>query len=186
MAQKYTICTVKELVDMLAKEMPEDRLDFVKFPEVCFSIIESSQKNDEPEVVASGAEGWYGIHRIDTEFDDDELTLCANYFGGGSPTFCYIFEGCSEKEIKQSLSSTITGTLMSEGNVNADTLLVVDITDFEKSNYNVMIEYGGEAYYTVEAISEKEAKAKARQLFKKEGASAYKKNLHYIKYDILL
>lgn len=76
--------------------------------------------------------------------------------------------------------------MISEGNVNAGTLLVVDITDFEKSNYNVMVEYGGEAYYTVEATSEKEAKEKARQLFEKEGASVYKKNVHYVKYDILL
>lgn len=131
---KYTICTVKELVDTLAKKIPENRFDFVKFPEVCFSIIDYSQKNDEPEVVASGAEGWYGIHRIDTGFDDDELTLCANYFGGGSPTFCYIFEGCPKKEIKNSLFSAITGTLMSEGHVNSNTLLVVEITGNEKCN----------------------------------------------------
>ena len=100
------------------------------FSPVTFSYLgEGYNGETEPEVIASGAEGWYGIHRIDTGFDDDDLTLCANYYGGGSPHFCYLYEGCSEKEIENGISRIIQGALQLESpHINNQTMLVAEIS----------------------------------------------------------
>ena len=111
---------------------PQRIVGETEFAPVNFSVLSCGYDGKtEPEVVASGAEGWYGIRRVDTGFDDDELTLCANYYGGGSPHFGYLYEGCSEKEIESTIFLIIVGTLRSESpNINKDTMLVVQ-TEYE-------------------------------------------------------
>ena len=125
---KTYICTVRELAETIARRILKDKPGETDFSPVCFSVLsEGYDGKTEPEVIASGAEGWYGIRRVDTGFDDDELTLCANYDGGGSPHFGYLYEGCSEKEIESTIFLIIQGTLRAESpNINGQTMLVAE------------------------------------------------------------
>ena len=125
---KTFICTVKELAETIARRILKDKPGETNFSPVSFSVLsEGYDGKTEPEVIASGAEGWYGIRRVDTGFDDDELTLCANYYGGGSPHFGYLYEGCSEKEIESTISMIIQGTLRADSpSINGQTMLVAE------------------------------------------------------------
>lgn len=146
------ICTVKELVETIARRILKNRPGDTDFSPVNFSILsEGYDGKSEPEVVASGAEGWYGIRRVDTGFDDDELTLCANYYGGGSPHFGYLYEGCSEEEIESTIFLIIQGTLRAESpRVNGQTMLVAETYYEATPTIAIVIENGavGTVYCT--------------------------------------
>lgn len=108
---KY-VCTAKELSNMIAKRILTEKPGETDFTTVKFSLLSGGYDGKtEPEVLASGAEGWYGIRKIDTGFDDNGLTLCSNYYGGGYPQFGYFFEGCSEKQIEDTIFLMIVNTL---------------------------------------------------------------------------
>lgn len=114
---KY-ICTPSELAEMLTKRICKKNPGETQFYPVNFSVISGNHAGKtEPEVVASGAEGWYGIRRIDTGFDDDGLTLCCNYYGGGYPRLCYFDRENGDEEIKTQLLTMIYTVLAAGENI---------------------------------------------------------------------
>lgn len=128
---KY-ICTVKEFAETIARRILKDKPGETEFTPVNFSVLSGGYDGKtEPEVVASGAEGWYGIRRVETGFDDEELTLCANYYGGGCPHFGYLYEGCSEEEIVNTVYLIIANTLRDGENEDARTCELIAETCYE-------------------------------------------------------
>lgn len=150
------ICTIKELAQTIAKRINKDRPGETEFNPVSFSwLSEGYDGKMEPVAIASGAEGWYGIRRVDTGFDDDELTLCANYYGGGSPHFGYLYEGCSEEEIESTIFLIIQGTLRAETpHINSQTMVVAQ-TEYE-STPTIAVEMENGAVGTVYCTSRTE------------------------------
>lgn len=145
------ICTIKELAKMIAKRILKNDPGETPFSPVDFSLLsEGYDGNTEPEVVASSAEGWYGIRRVDTGFDDNGLTLCANYYCGCGriPRFCYLYKGCSELENVKVIYQLILGTLRAENPyINSQTMLVVNM-DMEKQYwYAVMSGHDDENWH---------------------------------------
>lgn len=117
--------TLKELATFLSKEVDKNRPGRTKFKSVSFAVDESG--SDDIEYAVSAAEGWYGIHQVETGFDDDEsLTLCCNYYGGGYPFFGHIFEGLGEEGIQHTLLSMMRDALRHGENIrNPDSCRVV-------------------------------------------------------------
>lgn len=117
--------TLKELATFLSKGINKDSPGRTKFKSVSFAVDESG--SDDIEYAVSAAEGWYGIHQVETGFDDDEsLTLCCNYYGGGYPFFGHIFEGLGEEGVQHTLLSMMRDALRRGENIrNPDCCRVV-------------------------------------------------------------
>lgn len=131
---KYMLCTVSELVAELSKGVCKKNAGKSKFKDVNFFVpsayvsVDEYDGNVTLEEIAQNDGGWYGIKAIDTGFNDDEgLTLCADYYGGGSVAFGHLWGECSENEIRSVLKSLIFDTLISgEGTVGDATLLIAE------------------------------------------------------------
>lgn len=125
MKKNKFVGTLKELATLLSEGIDKDRPGRTNFKAVSFAVDESG--SDDIEYAISAAEGWYGVHQVHTGFDDDEaLSLCCNYYGGGYPFFGYIFEGLGEEDIKSTLLSMMRDALKQGENIrNPDSCRVV-------------------------------------------------------------
>lgn len=55
-----------------------------------FAVMDTAAFEETPEDlrrVADYSEGWYGIKKVDTGFDSNELQIVADYYGGGCAAF---------------------------------------------------------------------------------------------------
>lgn len=127
--KKHIVCSIGELAKILAHGVTLTPCK-TNFSPSNFSVITEYHGDEkDPEVIASGAEGWYGIHSIDTKFGDDGLTLCANYYGGGNPAFAYLTEGDGVETIINQISVAIIRALRLEGmRISLDTMLVAEVS----------------------------------------------------------
>ena len=126
--EDYTaICTVGELAEAIKKKISKkyfhpDDIDWTDF-----AVIDA-QPEDVDDAYNS-ANGWYGIRRVDTGFDDYEnLHLCSDWYGGGCPeirTFYCGFE--DDDKVLQKLLDMIKKTLSVDyTGITDDTLLVAE------------------------------------------------------------
>lgn len=130
---KY-VCTAKELAWFIAKSIRQDKPGATEFNPVNFSVLSGGYDGKkEPVVLASETGGWYGIRRVDAGFDDEELTLCCNYYGGGCPHFGYLYQGCSFEEIESTLYLLIANVLKDGEDVKAGEYYLIAETCYEAS-----------------------------------------------------
>lgn len=110
----YYTCTVEELAEMVARRICQQNPGETQFNTVNFSLTDydsTSVIRYTPEEVASDASGWYGIRRIDAGFDDPDLMLCVDYYGGGCASFVHLFDGLTGGEIKEKIQKAMVRTL---------------------------------------------------------------------------
>lgn len=79
---KLAVCTVLELAELLAGSIDTENVKQKRFQNCDFAIID--EDDEDIEYLKSGASGWYGVKKINTDFNSDTLDLIADYYGGGS------------------------------------------------------------------------------------------------------
>lgn len=122
----YYTCTVEELAELVARRICQPNPGETQFNTVNFSLTDydsTSVSRYTPEELASGAEGWYGIRRIDTGFDDPDLMLCVDYYGGGFASFVHLFDGLTGGEMKEKIQKAMVRTLAMGEGLSADDIL---------------------------------------------------------------
>lgn len=105
------VCSITELVDLVVKQINLNDPGTTNFRTVDFAVLDTDTVPEDADLeqVVMDASGWYGIRRIETGFDDPDLTLCANYYSGGIyPSFCHLFSGREEKDVRAEILRLIT------------------------------------------------------------------------------
>lgn len=122
----YYICTIDELAEVIVRQINLPDPGKSRFNPVNFALTDYDDTyiaRYTPEEIASGAEGWYGIRRIDTGFDDPDLMLCVDYYGGGCASFVHLFDGMTGGEMKEQIKTSLIRTLCSGENISAEDVL---------------------------------------------------------------
>lgn len=73
--------------DLARSVLGEKMEDFTPYD---FAVMDTAAFEETPEDlrrVADCSEGWYGIKKVDTGFDSNELQIVADYYGGGCAAF---------------------------------------------------------------------------------------------------
>ena len=66
--------------DLARSVLGEKMEDFTPYD---FAVMDTAAFEETPDC----SEGWYGIKRVDTGFDSNELQIVADYYGGGCAAF---------------------------------------------------------------------------------------------------
>lgn len=85
--------------------------------EIAKNISELFQQNEA---------GVYGIKRIDTGFDNDNLELFADYYGGGNGCYKEIVVGASTEGCVNNIISLLIDTIKFDYLCNENTILIVE------------------------------------------------------------
>ena len=132
--KKKFVCTIWEL----AKRIEADAVryhsshygDKSKVPSYDFAFVDEDEcSHGNEEEIVNNAEGWYGIHVVDTGFDNDDPLYVSDYYGGGAEC-TYLCDDCeiSYNNVKEKICNMIMGTLSMEyDDVQPDWKLVVEM-----------------------------------------------------------
>lgn len=94
-----------------------------------FAVMDTAAFEETPEDlrrIADCSEGWYGIKKIDTGFDSNELQIVADYYGGG----CAAFLSLDPEEDCESAVQYVTDLILQSmcmERCSKDTLLIGQI-----------------------------------------------------------
>lgn len=116
---KLRICDADDLANLVTNRIYKASCQNIPFLPIDFAVIPSTVSTEELslEEIANEVEGWFGIRNFDTGFDDEGLSLCVNYYGGGFPHFCYFdsdyFEEYDEFRALNLIYDTFKSTLFS-------------------------------------------------------------------------
>lgn len=89
--------------DLARSVLGEKMEDFTPYD---FAVMDTAAFEETPEDlrrIADCSEGWYGIKRVDTGFDSNELQIVADYYGGA----VLHFSAWIQKKIVRLPSSTL-------------------------------------------------------------------------------
>ncbi len=89
---KYTICTISEFSRILAKSVWDALCLDSDWHNYDFGLVEDlldEEPDADPEYVASGICGWYGVKYVNTGFD---IVLVSDYYGGGCAEMCLFWD----------------------------------------------------------------------------------------------
>lgn len=120
---KYFKGTVYNLAEELEKYIDWDKHIF---PSCDYAYCPETEGNESNKELADIAEGWCGIHKIDSGFDNtEEIEVVSNYWGGGSGQYAEISE---DYDVAADIVSLIEATLeSSSGFASDDRLLIAEI-----------------------------------------------------------
>lgn len=128
--------TVRELAEYLATNISADDIRMKRFNSVDFSILDeiyTDEELEDLEFIASGANGWYGIHEVDCGFDSTDMVLVSDYYGGGSPQLASIWEEDTTDGLAKTIEMLIIGCLEpSNFGVRYDTRLIIEFSTDEE------------------------------------------------------
>lgn len=120
---KFAACSVKEFVRIISfgivSEKKVYRCDF-------------AERSDETEIslreVAETSKAWFGIERIPSRFDTNDICLYADYYGGGCFEACCIPNDFSEyNHVFPCVMKMILDSMRHNGYVvDANTSLIVE------------------------------------------------------------
>lgn len=118
---KYFKGTVNELAEELEKLIDWDKR---KFPSCNFALCPEEDDMKLHDLWRT-AEHWYGIHKIDSGFDNcDDIEVVSNYWGGGCGQYAELNE---DYDVVSDIIALIEATLDSDGYYDDDCILVADI-----------------------------------------------------------
>lgn len=125
--------TVRELAEVLSRSInPKDVLHS-KFTDCDFAIIDELEMGKPLDDIRRDATGWYGIKRIDTGFDSEDLLLIADYYGGGCAHLSQIWSGLDGYlDVQKEIEGVLLNTLTVQESATLDTGLIVD---FKSGDY---------------------------------------------------
>ena len=133
MTRGLVLGTITEIAKILAED-----IDFKNhtFPACDFATVALSEKEKAEmslEDIYYNAEGWYGIHQINSGFGfenfcSDGIEVVANYWGGGSGFLVELYDGCSPES---DIALAIRRTLERDWSYDSETLLIAEIKDGE-------------------------------------------------------
>lgn len=118
---KYFKGTVNELAEELEK-----LIDWKngKFP-FCNYALCPLEEEKSPLELCLIANHWYGIHKIDSGFDNyDDIEVVSNYWGGGCGQYAELNE---DYDVVADIAALIEATLDSDGYYDDNCLLVADM-----------------------------------------------------------
>lgn len=119
---KYFKGTVYELAQELEKHIDWDERTFPSCDYATCPDIEGNESNEE---LANTAEHWYGIHKIDSGFDNtDEIEVVANYWGGGCGQYAELSE---DYDPVMDILALIRETIDIDEGYDEDELLIAEI-----------------------------------------------------------
>lgn len=87
---KYMLGTINEIAEEISKNILKNnvvtRESILKFRNCNFALPDDDMKlaDERLEIIMDSNMGTYGIKKIATGFDNDDLDLFADYYGGGS------------------------------------------------------------------------------------------------------
>lgn len=130
---RYILGTIKEVARELYNPNIKDFTE--RFIDCDFALVYDGDFdlfNDNLESICYNAEGWYGIKRIDTGFDNvDNVDLFADYYGGGCGTYRLMGDWISNTEIVRRITEMIIKVLSyQEGNITEDHIIICDTMEW--------------------------------------------------------
>lgn len=127
--------TIKEV----AKELYNPNIkDFTeRFIDCAFALVHNEEFdlfNDDLKYICDHAQGWYGIKRIDTGFNnEDNVDLFADYYGGGCGTYRLMGDWISNNGIVRRITEMIIKVFSyQEGNITEDHIIICDTMEWGK------------------------------------------------------
>lgn len=98
-----------------------------KFYNCDFAIVDMTNEEIKEltlEEIYINSTGWYGIKHINTGFDNSDLDLFADYYGGGCGVYDMIYDGMKKDECVNIVKELIMSTLNIVESCKEDTLLI--------------------------------------------------------------
>ena len=112
--------TPNELAEKLAEHIDWEKR---KFPFCNYAICPEEEESNY--LLYRKAEHWYGIHKIDSGFDNtNDIEVVSNYWGGGCGHYAELNE---DYDVVADLTVLIEATLDSDGNLFGDDILIADM-----------------------------------------------------------
>lgn len=109
--------------DLARSVLGEKMEDFTPYD---FAVMDTAAFEETPEDlrrVADCSEGWYGIKKVDTGFDSNELQIVADYYGGGCAAFLSL-DPKEDYEIAIQLVTNLILQSMCMERCSKDTILI--------------------------------------------------------------
>lgn len=133
---KYLLGTVSEIAEYILRETVSKGTDGIsnesEFKEWAFAIaVDWYEDYDALEDVASDSSGWYGIRKIDTGFNNCDLDLFADYYGGGCGVYRYLFDGMEVKDCIETVKEMIMHVLNDWDCCYEDTIIIAELQSSE-------------------------------------------------------
>lgn len=123
---KLKACSIQELAEYYADLILEDGKFNKDIPNCDFAISEDYEGNETLEERYSNASGWYGMKKLDAGFDNYDLSLVSDYYGGGSIQTTNLFDGMEKRHVAAEIERIILGTFNTTEVAYRDTELIVE------------------------------------------------------------
>ena len=130
----YMVMTVSQLADYVVSDLcykefhmlTDDNHNFINCD---FCVIDGYDEDMSIEELKNVVGSWHGIKAIDTGFDNSNLDIICDYYGGGCLAYSYLNCDMTKKECWREIVETILVSLTSNGdNIDDDnTLLFVEV-----------------------------------------------------------
>lgn len=132
------ICSLSELASFIAGKVDLEKPKESVIPIISFAVCDEPGTEDFDEIELN-VTGWYGIHRVETGFDSDDLHLIADYYGGGAPMLAHIYNGLSRSNVKASILIAMSCSMQRNGDPGNDPQVFV-IIDRPDSKTEIHVE----------------------------------------------
>lgn len=116
---KYLLCTLKELSEYIVKKSYNFK--------VCNFAIPEETDFDTLEEVSINANGWYGVKKIKTGFDNPFIDLFSDYYGGGCGAYRCIEPTDPEGIQKEDVLSMLMETLRICEEADPQTMVIAEV-----------------------------------------------------------
>lgn len=133
----YMVMAVSQLADYVISNLCYENFHMLTddnhhFINCDFCIIDGYDEDMSMEELKDNASSWHGIKAIDTGFDNSNLDVICDYYGGGCLSYSYLNYDMTKTECLRDITETILLSLDENGNVADDnTLLFVEVLNKE-------------------------------------------------------
>lgn len=94
------LCEASEFAWIVASMIDLKSPSKTALPIFHFAVEVLAADGDDLETVDTNSTAWYGIHKVDTGFDSEDLYLVVDYYGGGcAPQFIHINNAMTREQI---------------------------------------------------------------------------------------
>lgn len=125
--EKYILGTAEEIAKEIVKNYC-DSYNIEDFLECDFAIVDLIDPEDFTlEEIRYNSSGWYGIKRINTGFDSNDLDLFADYYGGSCGVYDVLYDGLTLIDCVAIVKNMIMSTLQVCESCKDDTVLIAEI-----------------------------------------------------------
>lgn len=130
---KLMVLTLDELAAYIVEQLDMTRVLLNPFPACDFSVVELEADenrfeltNEKLEELHTDVCDWYGLKAFRTGFDDIDLCVAADYYGGGCTAFFQLHDGMDQAEAKKTVHAALYSCLEHNECIDSETLLIVE------------------------------------------------------------